>query len=41
MTPQELIAYIEGLIIDNTTQQVTPYKNANRINRDSKFVKSV
>lgn len=26
MTPQELIAYIEGLIIDNTTQQVTPYK---------------
>jgi len=26
MTPQELIAYIEGLIIDNATQQVTPYK---------------
>lgn len=26
MTPQDLIAYIEGLIIDNTTQQVSPYK---------------
>lgn len=26
MTPQDLIAYIEGLIIDNTTQQISPYK---------------